>query len=140
MSDYLPKKPIRCTLETNDRIIEQTTTFNYLGVEITSHRDLYRETTNQVRKAAVVSEDLKNITWRNKYLRKETKTRIYKICVSPILTYAIETRADTKRTAEMSILRPIVGKTRKYCIRNVNIRKECNIQDIVKWRRVRRRN
>ncbi|KAI4472449.1 hypothetical protein M0802_016812 [Mischocyttarus mexicanus] len=104
-------------------------TFNYLGVEITSHPDLYKETINQVRKPAVVSEALKNIIWRNKYLRKETKTRIYKTYVRPILTYAIETRADTKRTkqalrtAEMNILRPIVGKTRKDRIRNVNVSK-----------------
>ncbi|KAI4476057.1 hypothetical protein M0802_014934 [Mischocyttarus mexicanus] len=57
----ISKEPIRCKLETNGRIIKQTMTFNYLGVEITSHRDLYRETTNQVRKVAVVSGALKNI-------------------------------------------------------------------------------
>ncbi|KAI4490995.1 hypothetical protein M0802_010571 [Mischocyttarus mexicanus] len=50
-------------------------------------------------------------------------------------SYAIETRADTKktkqalRTAEVNILRQILGKTRKDRIRNVNIRKECDIQD-----------
>ncbi|KAI4503712.1 hypothetical protein M0802_001115 [Mischocyttarus mexicanus] len=61
---------IRCKLELNSRIIEQTMTLNYLGVEITSHHNLYKVTTNQVRNAAVVSGALKNI-WRNKYLRKE---------------------------------------------------------------------
>ncbi|KAI4496978.1 hypothetical protein M0802_007926 [Mischocyttarus mexicanus] len=71
----ISKEPIRCKLETDDRIIEQTMAFNYLGVEITSHRDLHRETTTQVRKVAVVSRALKDIIWRNKYLRKETKTR-----------------------------------------------------------------
>ncbi|KAI4472235.1 hypothetical protein M0802_017027 [Mischocyttarus mexicanus] len=40
----------------------------------------------------------------------------------------------------MNILRPIVGKTRKDRIRNTSIRKECDIQDIIKWGRVRRRN
>ncbi|KAI4472606.1 hypothetical protein M0802_016657 [Mischocyttarus mexicanus] len=57
----ISKEPIRCKLKTNGRIIEQTMTFNYLGVEITSHRDLYRETTNQVRKTSVVSGALKDI-------------------------------------------------------------------------------
>ncbi|KAI4475870.1 hypothetical protein M0802_014994 [Mischocyttarus mexicanus] len=57
----ISKQPIRCKLETNGRRIEQAMTFNYLRVEITSHRDLYRETTIQVRKAAVVSDALKNI-------------------------------------------------------------------------------
>ncbi|KAI4480031.1 hypothetical protein M0802_014287 [Mischocyttarus mexicanus] len=129
----ISKEPIRCKLETNGRIIEQTMTFNYLGVEITSHRDLYRETTNQVRKLAVVSGALKNIIWRNKYLRKETKTRIYKTCVRPILTYAIEIRTDTKRTkqalrtAEMNILRPIVGKNKKRS------HKECKHQKRMRY-------
>ncbi|KAI4473735.1 hypothetical protein M0802_015960 [Mischocyttarus mexicanus] len=96
-------------------------TLNYLGVDVTSHHDLYKKTTNQVRKPAVVLGALKNIIWRNKYLRKEAETRIYKTCVRPVLTYAIETRTDTKkktkqalRTAEMNILRPMLGKTRRF--------------------------
>ncbi|KAI4486385.1 hypothetical protein M0802_012295 [Mischocyttarus mexicanus] len=113
------KNPIRCKLELNSRIIEQTMTLYYLRVDVTSHHDLYKETTNQVRKAAVVSGALKNIIWRNKYLRKEAKTRIYETCVRPVLTNAIETRVDTKttkqalRTAEMNILRSILGKIRR---------------------------
>ncbi|KAI4486876.1 hypothetical protein M0802_012256 [Mischocyttarus mexicanus] len=108
-------------------------TFNYLGVEITSNRDLYRETANQVKKAAVVSGALKNIIWRNKYLRKETKTRIYKTCVRPVLTYAIETRTDTKRTklalrtTEMNILKLIVGNNKKRS------HKECKHQKRIRY-------
>ena len=43
----------------------------------------------------------------------ESKTRIYKTCVRPIMTYATETAATKQmlRTTEIKILRLIVGKT-----------------------------
>ncbi|KYQ46837.1 hypothetical protein ALC60_14128, partial [Trachymyrmex zeteki] len=44
------------------------------------------------------------------------------------------------RTSEMKILRSTVGKTRRDRVRNDNIRQQCNIQDIVRWGRERRRN
>ncbi|KAI4491172.1 hypothetical protein M0802_010393 [Mischocyttarus mexicanus] len=37
-------------------------------------------------------------------------------------------------------LRPILGKIRKNCVRNANIKEQYNIQDIVKWGLVRIRN
>ena len=49
----------------------------------------------------------------NKHLRKETKVRIYKSVVRPILTYTAETRPETAKTtqileaAEMRTLRRI---------------------------------
>ena len=76
----------------------------------------------------------------------ESKVKIYKTTVRPILTYAAETRADTSktkqllRTTEMNTLRTIVGKTRRDRIRNVDVRKECcQIQDIVKFAKKRRK-
>jgi hypothetical protein len=38
---------------------------------------------------------LNDLVWRNKYMRKETKSKIYKATVRPIMTYALETRAET---------------------------------------------
>jgi hypothetical protein len=35
--------------------------------------------------------------WRNKYMKKETKSNIYKATVRPIMTYALETRAETTK-------------------------------------------
>jgi len=35
--------------------------------------------------------------WQNKYLRQETKMRIYKSVIQPVLTYAAETHADTSK-------------------------------------------
>jgi hypothetical protein len=40
---------------------------------------------------------LNDLVWRNKYMRKETKSRIYKATVRPIMTYALEARAETSK-------------------------------------------
>jgi hypothetical protein len=38
---------------------------------------------------------LNDLVWRNKYMRKEIKLKIYKATILPIITYALETRAET---------------------------------------------
>ena len=69
----------------------------------------------------------------------ESKIRIYKTCVRPIMTYAIETRAEktsTKqllRTTEMRTLRSIAGYSLRDKQRNEEIRNQCGIEDIVRW-------
>lgn len=75
----------------------------------------------------------------------ESKTRIYKTCVRPVLTYAAETRAATSRTkqtmktTEMRALRSIIRVTLRDKIKSETIRETCGIQDVVRWARVRRR-
>ena len=75
----------------------------------------------------------------------ESKVRIYKTSVRPVLTYAAETRADTTKTrqkvntTEMKILRTIAGKTLYDRIRNSEVRKTCNIQDVRKFTNDRRK-
>lgn len=60
---------------------------------------------------------LSPVVWRNPFMGTEDKVRIYKACVRPIMTYGIDTRADTKaaksklRVAEMRTLRRTVRKT-----------------------------
>ncbi|XP_057654722.1 uncharacterized protein LOC130892978 [Diorhabda carinulata] len=133
------KEPLRCKLEIEGTIIKQVMSSRYLGVVVTSHSDIYQETIYQVRKAAATTSALRDIVWRNKHIGIETKTRIYKTCIKPILTYAIETRTDTKKTKQtlkttkMKTLRCIIGKTRRDHVRNEDIRQQCNIQDIVIW-------
>ena len=75
----------------------------------------------------------------------ESKVRIYKTCVRPIMTYAAETRADTAktkrmlRTTEMKTLRAITGISLMDRVRNDTIRDTTDVQDIVRWTRSRRR-
>ncbi|CAG9827424.1 unnamed protein product, partial [Diabrotica balteata] len=44
---------------------------------------------------------LNKTIWRNKNIGKETKGRIYKTVIRPIMTYAAETRPDTERTKRL---------------------------------------
>ena len=38
---------------------------------------------------------LNDLVGRKKYMRKETKSKLYNATVRPIMTYALETRAET---------------------------------------------
>ena len=64
----------------------------------------------------------------------ESKIKIYKAVVRPIMTYCAETRADTTktkqllRTTEMNTLRAILGKTRFDRMKNIDILERCNLQ------------
>ncbi|XP_060525280.1 uncharacterized protein LOC132701416 [Cylas formicarius] len=61
------------------------------------------------------------------------------------MTYAIQTRAKTAatkqilRTTEMKTLRSITGKMPRHRIRSNEIRRMCDVPDIVRWARTRRR-
>lgn len=141
----ISKEPIRCKLVVEDRPVEQVMAVEYLGVRITSNQDRNRETREQTSKAARISGALRDIIWNNRHMRMETKIRIYKSVIRPIMTYGIETRADNQvtknalRTAEMKILRNALGFTLRDRKRNEEIRNICGVQDIVRWGRNRRR-
>jgi hypothetical protein len=139
------KEPVRCKLALDNKTIEQVSEFKYLGVNVLSHSDVFEEVKNQATRASVVSGCLKDVIWSNKDMQLKSKVRIYKTCVRPILTYGIETRADTVRTksllrtTEMKTLRKIAGKTLRDRVRNDKIREMCDVQDVVRWGRQRRR-
>lgn len=139
------REPVRCKLEMNGAIIEQVMSFNYLGVEITSDRNLGAEVLKQTNKAIRIAGCLRDTIWKNKYMTAQSKVKIYKTMVRPIITYATETRAETKktkqkmRTAEMKILRSISGVTLRDRQTNKSVRERCSVQDVVKWTKVRKR-
>ena len=60
--------------------------FKYLGVEIFGYGDVETEVREQTNKAARIAECLSNTIWRNKHMRIETKVRIYKATIRPIMT------------------------------------------------------
>lgn len=74
----------------------------------------------------------------------DSNDRIYKTVVRTILTYAVETRAETKKTmnlmtaAEMETLRTIKGVSLRDQIRREVIKEDRKIQDIVRFTRSRR--
>ena len=88
---------------------------------------------------------LRDVTRRNKYVTVESKIKIYKAVVRPIMTYGAETRAATTkteqllRTTEMHTLRAILGKTRFDRMKNIDILERCNLQEVVKFVKIRRK-
>ncbi|XP_055379481.1 uncharacterized protein LOC129610789 [Condylostylus longicornis] len=114
----ISKHPLRVKLAVYNQPIEQVMEFKYLGNLITSSRDLSKEVKTQSIKAASISGYLRDVIWKNSYMRISSKIRIYKTCVRPVLTYGVETRADTKetqskmQTVEMQTLRTIAGFTK----------------------------
>ena len=141
----ISKEAVRCKLAVYNKPIKQVSAFKYLGIDISNNRNLTQEVRSQANRAATISGCLQSVIWKNKYINTECKVRIYKACVRPTLTYAIETRAETSktkalaRTTELKTLRSILGVSLFDHIRNEEIRQRCGVQDIVRWARVRRR-
>ncbi|XP_050516829.1 uncharacterized protein LOC126891647 [Diabrotica virgifera virgifera] len=129
----------------DSKTVEQVNHFKYLGAEITSYKNLSKVVKEQTMKAAGISGCLKEIVYKKKYLNTGSKIKIYETTIIPILTYAAEKRPDTNRTLqmmrtlEMGTLRSIQGQTLCDRIRSENIRQNCEIQDIGKWVRQRRK-
>jgi len=75
----ISKEPLHCKLQVYNTPIEQVTSFNYLGVQFTSSKDLTTEVKHQAIKASRISGCLNETIWSNKYLRNEAKVRFYKL-------------------------------------------------------------
>jgi hypothetical protein len=75
----------------------------------------------------------------------ESKVRIYKTFIRPVMAYGSETRAETTQTqqllstTEMTIVWAIQGKTLKDKISNDKLRERSWVQDINQWVDVWRR-
>jgi hypothetical protein len=126
------RSPISCSISINGLLVEQVPKFKYLGVDLCEQTDLPTEIVGQINKAAAISGCLKNPDMKISY----------KTCVRPIMTYGITDTTITKnalRVSEMKTLRSIAGKTLRDRIRNTRVREICEVEDIVRWGRQRRR-
>ena len=61
-------------------------------------------------------------------MKKETKSRMYKAIIFPIMTYALETR-QMLEDIEMKVVRKIVGKTKIDRIKCQQIRESLGRRD-----------
>ena len=50
--------------------------FQYLGTDVSSDRNTYEEARRQAMKGAHISGFVRDVTWKNKYLRLEVKENI----------------------------------------------------------------
>ena len=94
----ITKEPLRYKLVIKNKTIDQIMSFEYLGCKITSSGFLEEEVRKQANKAAAISGRLKYPIWKNKHLSTACKSRIYKTCIRPVMTYGAETRAETSVT------------------------------------------
>ncbi|CAG9827423.1 unnamed protein product, partial [Diabrotica balteata] len=112
--------------------------FKYLGITLSSYGKLKTEVEDQVNRANRAADCLNKTIWRNKNIGKETKGRIYKTVIRPIMTYAAETRPDTERTkrmletAEMKTLESRDKNTWDKG-RSTDIRRGCKVENIKNW-------
>ena len=90
----ISKEPICSKLELDGKMVEQEMGFNYLGVNNTSSGNLVKEIKVQAQKAARVVGCLNDLVRKRKYTRKK-QNKIYKATVRPMMTYALEVRAET---------------------------------------------
>jgi hypothetical protein len=93
-------------------ITERTMEMKY----VLRYRDKnYGNIKHEVTKANRVADCLNDTIWRNRYFRKETKSRVYKAVVRPIMTEEIDrTPLELNRlvaASEMEVLRKITSRT-----------------------------
>jgi hypothetical protein len=106
----ISKEPLRSKLVVEENVIEQIMEMKYLGIRLSSYGNMEDESKEQVTKANKVTCCLNDTIWRKKYIKKETKSRIYKAVVRLIKTYTAKIGPDTAISqrildaAEMTVL------------------------------------
>ncbi|GJQ80448.1 hypothetical protein Trydic_g12346 [Trypoxylus dichotomus] len=93
-------------------MIKQVNQLKYLGADTTSSGHLDSEALEQKVRASQIAGCLRDIIWRNKYLERESKMRVYKSAVRPVITYTAERWPDTSKTQQMT--RTVGMKTTKF--------------------------
>lgn len=97
-SMVIAKEPTRCKLAVNDKPIHQCMQCTYLGVEITSSKNLQQEVRTQVNKASRISGYLRDLIWKNKYISTDSKVRIYKTVQYLHMQWKLERIQQKQRT------------------------------------------
>ncbi|GJQ80208.1 hypothetical protein Trydic_g23784 [Trypoxylus dichotomus] len=85
-SMVIAEEPVKCKLDVNDKPICQCMQCTYLGVEITSCKNLQQEVRVQINKALRIED-----------ISAKSNVHIYKTAVKPALTDEAETRAYAKK-------------------------------------------
>lgn len=64
-------KPTRCTLVTDDKIMEQVSRFKYLRIDLSNSEDVANEVlnSNQSTNVARLAECMRDVVWSNKSLK-----------------------------------------------------------------------
>lgn len=135
------KEPKRCKLAAHHQNIEEVMNFKYLEVNITNSRSLKEEIKAQSNRATMISGYLCDIIRTHKHISTRNYVKICTTFVKSVITYAIETKAETAATKKLlrskEMLRSIAGYTFRDRKRNERKRAKYDIRDIVRWARQR---
>lgn len=132
MEDKIAKEPVKCQMLTGNAIIDLVMPFECLGVYTINCRNLIEETQIQNTKLLRTAYCLRDVIFRNNYMRLQGKIRIYTRMMYSIITYAYETRAETKKTKLKMRTTEINTKLDDSW---TSQQERCNIQLVAKWRK-----
>ena len=132
----ISRTPEEMDISLEDHTLKQCRHFKYLGVKFSEENDTKIEIDHRIAK---FNNNLRMLypLLKDRYIPRRVKALIYTSILRPILMYGYESWALTTKTksqlqtAEMRVLRLIKGVTRLDRIRNVDIRRELAIDDIL---------
>ena len=132
----ISRTPEEMDISLEDHTLKQCRHFKYLGVKFSEENDTKIEIDHRIAK---FNNNLRMLypLLKDRYIPRRVKALIYTSILRPILMYGYESWALTTKTksqlqaAEMRVLRLIKGVTRLDRIRNVDIRRELGIDDIL---------
>ena len=133
----LSRRPHNPDVSLQGQVLHHCTNFKYLGVMFCDKNDPELEINSRISKFNNNLHLLYPLL-KDRNIPRKVKLLIYTTILRPVLIYGHESWTLTSRTrskvqaAEMKVLRLIKGVTRMDRIRNVNIRNELEIVDILK--------
>ena len=136
----ISKKEGKINCKIGEDVIEQVSSFSYLGCIISEDGKLDKEFDSRIAKANAVSSQLRNTLFSKKEVSTKTKLSIHRAIFRPIITYGSESWVDTNSSiqklevADMRVLRMVSGIRRwdqwQDNISNDDIRGKLGVNDI----------
>ena len=123
-------------IKIDNKALEVTDHFTYLGSTISSNLSLDHELDRRIAKAAGVMSKLSNRVWNNNRLTLKTKIRVYQACIISTLLYGSEAWTSYARQENrlecfhMRCLRRILGITWEDKVTNNSVLKQTNMLSI----------
>ena len=111
----ISKKEGKLNCKIDEDVIEQVSSFSYLGCIISEDGKLDKEFDSRIAKANAVSSQLRNTLFSKKEVSTKTKLSIHRAIFRPIMMYGSESWVDTNSSihkldvADMRVLRMVSG-------------------------------
>ncbi|CAG9835107.1 unnamed protein product [Diabrotica balteata] len=121
----------------NDKVIEKVEEYIYLGQKIILNREIQTEEIKKRRKLAWAAFGKLIYILRNQQIRLHLRSKVFDACIIPILTYAAQTWAITKknmnilRVTQHAMERAMLGISLEDKKTNTWIRQKTKLTDVV---------